>query len=68
MIPHELGEIPLFNADVEADGDPEPVRRFKQAIADADALLIATPEYNHCVPGVMKNGSTGPLDRPADRC
>ena len=28
--------------------------RFKQAIADADGLLIATPEYNHCVPGVLK--------------
>ena len=55
MIPYDLGEIPLFNADIEADGDPEPVRRFKQAIADADALLIATPEYNHCIPGVLKN-------------
>ncbi len=55
LIPYDLGEIPLFNADIEADGDPEPVRRFKQAIADADALLIATPEYNHCIPGVLKN-------------
>src|SRR5690349_5440837 len=52
---HELSEIPLFNADVEALGDPEPVRQFKEAIARADALLIATPEYNHCVPGVLKN-------------
>ncbi len=55
VIPHELADIPMFNADVEAGGDPEPIRRFKQAIADADALLIATPEYNHCVPGVLKN-------------
>ena len=55
VTPHELMDIPLFNADVEAAGDPEPIRRFKQAIADADAVLIATPEYNHCVPGVLKN-------------
>ena len=36
-------------------GDPESVAAFKRAIAEADALLIATPEYNHCVPGVLKN-------------
>jgi chromate reductase len=51
----DLADIPLFNADVEAQGDPAPVEAFKQAIAAADALLIATPEYNHCVPGVLKN-------------
>jgi chromate reductase len=55
VVPHELGDLPMYNADVEALGDPEPVRRFKEAIAAADALLIATPEYNHCVPGVLKN-------------
>ena len=50
-----VGELPLFNEDVEAQGDPEPVQALKQAIGDADALLIATPEYNHGVPGVLKN-------------
>ena len=55
VIPFELAGIPLFDADVEAEGDPEPVAWFKRAIADADALLIASPEYNHCVPGVLKN-------------
>jgi chromate reductase, NAD(P)H dehydrogenase (quinone) len=55
VVAHELGDLPLYNADVEALGDPEPVRRLKEAIAAADALLIATPEYNHCVPGVLKN-------------
>lgn len=50
-----LGEIPPFNADVEAQGDPEPVLALKSAIREADALLIATPEYNHSVPGVLKN-------------
>jgi chromate reductase len=52
---HELGDLPMFNADVEALGDPDPVRRLKDAIGTADALLIATPEYNRCVPGVLKN-------------
>jgi chromate reductase, NAD(P)H dehydrogenase (quinone) len=52
---HDLGDLPLYNADVEARGDPHPVARLKRAIAAADALLIATPEYNHCVPGVLKN-------------
>jgi chromate reductase, NAD(P)H dehydrogenase (quinone) len=51
----EIGEIPLYNEDVEAEGNPEPVARFKQAIREADGLLIATPEYNHGVPGVTKN-------------
>ena len=55
IVEHDLIGIPLFNADVEAVGDPEPVVRFKRAIAGADALLIATPEYNRCVPGVLKN-------------
>ncbi|HVF61633.1 MAG TPA: NADPH-dependent FMN reductase [Thermoanaerobaculia bacterium] len=50
-----LAEIPLFNEDVEAEGDPEPVQALKRAIGEADALLVATPEYNHGVPGVLKN-------------
>jgi chromate reductase, NAD(P)H dehydrogenase (quinone) len=62
----DLGEIPLFNADVEAVGDPPPVAAFKQAIARADALVIATPEYNHCIPGVLKNAIDW-ASRPARR-
>jgi chromate reductase len=50
-----LSEIPLYNEDVEKGGDPEPVAAFKEAIGKADALLIATPEYNYGVPGVLKN-------------
>jgi chromate reductase, NAD(P)H dehydrogenase (quinone) len=50
-----LGEVPLFNQDLESEGDPEPVAALKRAIGEADALLIATPEYNHGVPGVLKN-------------
>jgi chromate reductase, NAD(P)H dehydrogenase (quinone) len=50
-----VGELPLFNEDVEAAGDPEPVQAMKHAIGEADALLLTTPEYNHGVPGVLKN-------------
>jgi chromate reductase len=55
VVGFELKDIPLFNADVEADGEPESVTALKEAIAAADALVIATPEYNHCVSGVLKN-------------
>ena len=51
----ELTAIPFYNADVEEQGDPEPVRTFKEAIRARDALLIATPEYQHGVSGVLKN-------------
>jgi chromate reductase, NAD(P)H dehydrogenase (quinone) len=51
----ELAAIPLYNGDVEANGEPAPVTEFKRAIRAADALLIVTPEYNHGVPGVLKN-------------
>ena len=51
----ELAAIPLYNADVEAEGVPAPVAALKALIAAADALLIATPEYNHLLPGVLKN-------------
>ncbi len=46
--------IPPFNQDLE-DQMPEKVKRFKAKIEAADAILIATPEYNFSVPGVLKN-------------
>jgi chromate reductase len=51
----DLAPIPLYNGDVDAAGTPEAVRHFKARIAAADALLIATPEYNYSIPGVLKN-------------
>ncbi len=51
-----LDEIPFYNADYDADHlRPPEVVRLKQSIAEADALLIASPEYNHSVPGVLQN-------------
>jgi chromate reductase, NAD(P)H dehydrogenase (quinone) len=50
----EIGGLPLFDQDREADS-PQAVRDFKERIARADALLFVTPEYNRSVPGVLKN-------------
>lgn len=49
-----LGAIPPFSEDQEHD-PPESVRSLKRAIADADAILISTPEYNGSMPGQLKN-------------
>jgi NAD(P)H-dependent FMN reductase len=49
-----LGELPLFNPDLEADL-PAPVRRLHAAIDNCAALLIASPEYAHGVTGMLKN-------------
>jgi chromate reductase len=50
----ELDAIPPFNGDLESS-PPESVKEFKRKIKAADALLIATPEYNYSIPGVLKN-------------
>jgi chromate reductase, NAD(P)H dehydrogenase (quinone) len=52
---YDIDDIPLFDQDLEKQGFPEAVRRFQKAIAAADALLIATPEYQHGMTGVLKN-------------
>ncbi len=51
----DLSPLPFYNEDLNVDGGPEPVRAFKEKIARADALLIATPEYNYSISGVLKN-------------
>ncbi len=50
-----IGELPLYDEDLEADDVPESVRRLRQDWAAADAILFATPEYNGSVPGGLKN-------------
>lgn len=50
-----LHDLPLFNQDVEDQGDPEPVKAWKEAVRSADALLLACPEYNGGITGVLKN-------------
>jgi len=63
---HGLKDIPPYDADDDIPGDhPEAVDRFKEALADADAILISTPEYNSSIPGVLKNGIDW-VSRPRD--
>lgn len=59
----DLLDVPLYNGDVEAAGDPPAVKRLKQSIGASDAVLMVTPEYNHGVPAVMKN-SVDWMSRP----
>jgi chromate reductase len=51
-----LHDIPLYDGDVEAEGIPAPVTALAERIAAADAVLVVSPEYNHSMPGVLKNG------------
>jgi chromate reductase, NAD(P)H dehydrogenase (quinone) len=66
----DISRIPLYNADEEAGGDPAAVAEFKDAIRQSEGVVIATPEYNHGVPGVMKNlidwASRPPRSNPLD--
>ena len=48
-------DLPFFNEDLRINGFPESVKKLKDAIASTDVLVIATPEYNHSIPGVLKN-------------
>jgi chromate reductase len=52
---YEIGDLPFYHGDVEEAGVPDVVRRFREAIDRADALLLATPEYNRGTSGVLKN-------------
>lgn len=49
-----ISDLPVYNRDFDADY-PAPARAFKKAIAEVDALLFVTPEYNRGVPGALKN-------------
>jgi chromate reductase, NAD(P)H dehydrogenase (quinone) len=51
---YDLNGLPMFNQDLEEPAD-EKVKEFKTRIRAADAILIATPEYNYSIPGVLKN-------------
>lgn len=62
-----IAEFPLYNGDDEAaTGVPAAVARLKDAVAAADGLVIATPEYNNGIPGVAKNAIDWLSRPPAD--
>lgn len=50
-----IAGVPLYDADLEAEGTPQDVIALRERIARADGLLLATPEYNNGIPGVFKN-------------
>jgi chromate reductase len=63
-----LRDLPHFDPDLEAQSEPREVRSWRAAIAESDALLIASPEYGHSLPGVLKNAidwviGSGELER-----
>jgi chromate reductase len=62
-----IAGIPLYDGDVEsAQGSPAPVAHLKDAIAEADGLVLVSPEYNNNIPGVAKNAIDWLSRPPAD--
>ena len=63
-----LAEIPMYNADLDGDAKPEPVRTLRDAMRAAAAFLFVSPEYNYSIPGALKNAldwaSRGGADSP----
>ncbi|EQD64705.1 NADPH-dependent FMN reductase, partial [mine drainage metagenome] len=60
-----IGDLPLYNEDERLSGPSEPVRRFKERLHAADAILFAVPEYNYSFTGVLKNAIDW-ASRPTD--
>jgi chromate reductase len=50
-----IGEFPIYDGDVEAQGIPASVAAMGEAIAKADGVIVVTPEYNYSIPGGLKN-------------
>ncbi len=59
-----IGDFPFYNQDLETAHGPEQVIQARRQVADADALLMVVPEFNHGIPGVLKNALDW-LSRPA---
>jgi chromate reductase len=51
----EIGDLPLYNQDLDPDAPPAQWRTFRERVRGADGVLFVTPEYNRSVPGVLKN-------------
>ena len=51
-----LRDLPHFNPDIEASGVPDSVLRWRRALVESDAVLVASPEYGLSLPGALKNG------------
>ena len=55
LVVYDLAPIPLYNQDFEGDKRPPPVKALLADIAAADGLVLCAPEFNHSIPGVLKN-------------
>jgi chromate reductase len=65
----DISAIPLYNEEIREQGLPAPVLQLREQIVQADALVIATPEYNYSMPGVLKNAidwASRPPSQPFD--
>lgn len=51
----EIGDLPLYNPDLETDAPPAAWTRFREEVATTQAVLFVTPEYNRSIPGALKN-------------
>jgi chromate reductase len=51
----EIGQLPLYNEDIEANAPPAQWTAFRQRVKAADAVLFVTPEYNRSMPAALKN-------------
>jgi chromate reductase len=51
----EIGDWPLYNADIQAKGFPDKVQAAQKAMLEADGIVLVTPEYNYGMSGVLKN-------------
>ena len=61
---YDYRDVPFYNEDLDGSGPPDAVVRLRQAIQGADGLILATPEYNHGIPGVRPSddlSKVGPL-------
>jgi len=61
-----LREVPPYDEDVESEATPAVVEELREAVRSSDAILIATPEYNHSIPGQLKNALDW-VSRPAGK-
>ncbi|WP_434458238.1 NAD(P)H-dependent oxidoreductase [Stutzerimonas urumqiensis] len=51
----EIGDLPLYNEDIDGPSAPAPYERFREQLKAADALLFVSPEYNRSIPAPLKN-------------
>lgn len=51
----EIGDLPLYNEDLETASPPAQWTRFRRQVQSADGIIFITPEYNRSIPGALKN-------------